>query len=175
MYTFSPVILFGVLDLAVLALLPEGNQKMLFGIFVFISFYGINTFFTNFLISDPYQFILIGSFFSAMTINSFLIFLSIILLNFIKSTIASYGGPKLVREFLINNARKKYVKKMNARKSKQSGNEQIYDNLMFKEGDAVLVTNFFKSIIFWAFFYLFLILYILFFIAMPLKAIYFLD
>ncbi len=63
---------------------------------------------------------------------------------------------------------------MNAKKSKQA-KESIYDNLMFKDGDTVLVTEFFKSIIFWAFFYLFLILYVIFLIAIPLKAVYLLD
>jgi len=109
-----------------------------------------------------------------MTINSFLVFLSIILLNFIKTSIATYGGPKFLREFLVKNAQKNYIKKMNAKKSKQA-KESIYDNLMFKDGDTVLVTEFFKSIIFWAFFYLFLILYVIFLIAIPLKAVYLLD
>ncbi len=109
-----------------------------------------------------------------MTINSFLVVLYIILLNFIKTSIASYGGPKFLREFLVKNAQKNYVKKMNAKKIKLA-KETIYDNLMFKDGDSVLVTNFFRSIIFWAFFYLFLILYTLYFLAMPLKAIFFLD
>lgn len=110
-----------------------------------------------------------------MTINSFLIFMSIILLNFLKNSIVSYGGPKILREFLIKNAQKNYLKKMSSKKLKNTNNESVYDNLMYKDGDSVLVTAFFKRIIFWSFFFLFLILYTIFFIAMPIKALYFYD
>ncbi len=190
-YIYVPVILLGFLNLFGLAVLPEGNLKILFGIFLFIAFYGFNIFYTYILLNDSYHFtligmylflcfiiiwkfiiyiIILGSFLSAMTINSFLLFMSIILLNFIKNSIALYGGPKILREFIIKNAQKNYMKKMLEKRLKNTNNESIYDNLMYKDGDSVLVTNFFKSIVFWSFFYLFFILYSIFLIAIPINA-----
>lgn len=54
------MVLLGFLNLVGLVVLPEGNVKMLFGVFVFVAFYGFNIFYTYFLLNDPYQFTLLG-------------------------------------------------------------------------------------------------------------------
>lgn len=54
------MVLFGFLNLVGLAVLPEGNAKMLFGVFVFVAFYGFSIFYTYFLLNDSYQFTLLG-------------------------------------------------------------------------------------------------------------------